>query len=87
MFGLLFFFVSLVYFTMHTFSGQWDCVWLLVYLVYRLISPCTPSLDSGSVSDLLVYLSIRSLTVQWDSVRFICFIGLFVNAISHWRVG
>ena len=78
MFGLLFFFVSLVYFTMHTFSGQWDCVWLLVYLVYRLISPCTPSLDSGSVSDLLVYLSMRSFTVQWDSVGFI---GLFVSSV------
>ena len=55
LFGLL------VYFTMHTFTGDSPVEsgivsGLLVYLVYWFISPCVLALDSGIVSSLLVYL-------------------------------
>merc|ERR1739844_671764 len=44
---------------------------LLVYLVYRFIFQCLFSMRSLNKPNKPVYFSMRSLTGQWDSVRFI----------------
>ena len=51
---------------------------LLVYLVYWFISPLFFFMRSLNKPNKTVYFSMRSLTGQWDSVRFIGLFGLSV---------
>ena len=59
---------------MHTFTGEWDCVRFIVYLVYLSMHSRTRQWDIVwfiGLFGLLVYFTMHTFTGEWDFVRFI----------------
>ena len=71
--SVFWFFLFMVYFSMHYFASQWEMSGLLISLFYQVIcffSQCIPTLVGGKVPSfdniglfgLLVYLTMNSHT-------------------------